>query len=105
MFTKDALCMYSKTILLVDDTPLFLKIAKDFFRREQVNILTASNGPEAVAFVKKDQPDLVFMDLHMLGGDGDEACNEIKTDIRLKSTPILTSDNYNSPLATIIFPV
>jgi CheY-like chemotaxis protein len=97
VFTKDALFMYSKTILLVDDTPLFLKIAKDFFRREQVNILTATNGPEAVAFVKKDRPDLVFMDLYMFGGDGDEACKEIKADVRLKSTPVIMVTSSDNP--------
>jgi hypothetical protein len=31
MIVKDILYMFSKTILLVDDTPLFIKIAKDFF--------------------------------------------------------------------------
>jgi CheY-like chemotaxis protein len=97
MFTKDALFMYSKTILLVDDTPLFLKIAKDFFRREQVNILTATNGPEAVAVVKKVQPDLVLMDLYMFGGDGDEACKEIKDDVRLKSTPVIMVTSSDNP--------
>ena len=89
--------MYSKTILLVDDTPLFLKIAKDFFRREQVNILTASNGPEAVAVVKKQQPDLVFMDLYMFGGDGDEACKEIKADVRFRSTPVIMVTSSGNP--------
>jgi CheY-like chemotaxis protein len=96
MYTKEILYMFSKTILLVDDTPLFIKLAKDFFRREQVNVLTARNGPEAVAIVKAEKPDLVFMDLYMDGGDGDKACQEIKIDPHLKTTPIImvTSSNY-----------
>jgi CheY-like chemotaxis protein/Tfp pilus assembly protein PilZ len=97
MITKDILFMFSKTILLVDDTPLFIKLAKDFFRREQVNILTASNGPEAVTAVKNEEPDLVFMDLYMLGGDGDKACKEIKSNIRLKSIPIIMVTSSNNP--------
>ncbi len=97
MFTKDILTSFSKTVLLVDDTPLFIKLAKEFFRREQVNILTAGNGPEAVTTVKKEEPDLVFMDLYMFGGDGDEACKEIKSDIRMKSLPIIMVTSSDNP--------
>jgi CheY-like chemotaxis protein len=89
MLTKKILSMYSKTILLVDDGQFFLKMAEDSFRREQVNILTANSGPEAVDILKENKIDLVFMDLYMPGGDGDEACREIKSDQRLKSTPIV----------------
>jgi CheY-like chemotaxis protein len=97
MSVKDILHMFSKTILLVDDTPLFIKIAKDFFRREQVNILTANNGPEAVTIARNEKPDLIFMDLYMIGGDGDEACKEIKNNINLKLTPIIMVTSSNNP--------
>jgi CheY-like chemotaxis protein len=97
MFTKDILYMYSKTILIVDDGPLFLKMAKDFFRREQVDIVTATSGPEAADVFKKENPDLVFMDLYMTGGDGDEACKEIKSNYRLKSVPIVMMTSSDRP--------
>lgn len=98
MFTKQILSMFSKTILLVDDTPLFVRMAEDFLRREQVNILTATNGPDAVKAVRMNKPDLVFMDLYMPGFDGDEACKLIKSDSQFQSTPIVmvtSSDNPN----------
>ena len=88
--------MFSKTILLVDDTPLFIKIAKDFFRREQINILTANSGPEAVTIAKNEKPDLIFMDLYMIGGDGDLACKEIKNNINLKLIPIIMVTSSNN---------
>lgn len=97
MSTKQVLFMYSKTILLVDDTPLFIKLAQDFFRREQVNILTAKNGPEAVATVKTHKPDLVFMDLYMAGGDGDLACQAIKSDLGSKATPVIMVTSSGNP--------
>jgi len=97
MIVKDILYKFSKTILLVDDTPLFIKIAKDFFRREQINILTASNGPEAVTMAKNEKPDLIFMDLYMIGGDGDVACKEIKNNINLKLIPIIMVTISNNP--------
>lgn len=89
MYTKETLYMYSKKILFVDDTPLFIKLAKDFFRREQVEILTAENGRQAVEVVKNEKPDLVFMDLYMPEMDGDAACRLIKSDMNVGSTPIV----------------
>lgn len=97
MFTKETLFMYSKKILIVDDTPLFIKLAEDFFRREQVEILTAGNGQKAVEVIRKQQPDLVFMDLYMPIMDGDLACREIKQDYRFRSTPIIMVTSSNRP--------
>jgi len=79
--------MFSKTLLIVDDTPLFLRLAKDLFRREQVDILTAQSGPEAVEIVRTTKIDLILMDLYMAEGDGDEACKQIKSDPRCTNNP------------------
>lgn len=100
MLTKKILFMFSKTILIADDTPLFVKLAKDLFRREQVDILVAENGPEAVEMVKNNKIDLILMDLHMTGGNGDEACKQIKGDPELRQTPIvmMTSTNYQKDI-------
>ena len=97
MFTKEVLSMYSKTILIVDDWRLFLKMIEDVFRREQVNILKAKCGPEAVDLIRKKRPDLVFMDLYMTGGNGDDACREIKNDPGLKSTPVIMVTSSDNP--------
>lgn len=97
MFTKEILSMYSKTILIVDDWRLFLEMIEDIFRREQVDLLKAKSGPEAVELIHKEAPDLVFMDLFMTGGNGDDACREIKSDPDLKSTPIVMVTSSDKP--------
>lgn len=97
MYTKETLFMYSKTILFVDDVRLFLNLAVDFFRREQVNLLTASSGVEALEIVRKEKPDLVFLDLYMPGGDGDAACRQIKDDYRLKAIPVVMVTSSDTP--------
>jgi CheY-like chemotaxis protein/Tfp pilus assembly protein PilZ len=96
MYTKQILSMFSKTLLIVDDTPLFLRLAKDLFRREQIEILIAESGPEAVEIAKQNNIDLILMDLFMTEGDGDEACQQIKNDPDVRPTPIvmMTSSNY-----------
>ena len=97
MFTKKILSMFSKTILIVDDTPLFIRLAKDLFRREQVDILVATSGPEAVAKAKNNKIDMILMDLYMSGGDGDEACRRLKSDPELRQIPVVMMTSSNSP--------
>ena len=97
MFIKDTLFMYSKKILLVDDDDRQLAVAEDCFRREQVEIITAEDGLQAVTVIRMETPDLVLMDLYMPGGDGDLACREIKHDVNLKSTPIIMMTEGAAP--------
>ena len=97
MLTNNVLQTNPVTILIVDDWRLFLKMAEDIFRREHVNIIKAQCGPEAVELVRNEKPDLVFMDLYMAGGNGDEACKEIKSDPSLKTTPIIIVTSSDKP--------
>ena len=97
MFIKDTLFMYSKKILLVDDDSRHLAVAEDCFRREQVEIITAEDGLQAVTATRMEQPDLVLMELHMPDGDGDLACREIKHDPRFKLTPIVMMTEDAAP--------
>jgi CheY-like chemotaxis protein len=97
MFIKDTLFMYSKKILLVDDDRTQPAIVEDFFRREQVEIITAENGLQAVALTRIEKPDLVLMDLCMPDGDGDLACKKIKHDPSVKFTPIVMMVDGEAP--------
>lgn len=68
----------SLRILLVDDVELFLELEKTFFRREDVDLLVARSGEEALSLVAKEALDLVFLDLYMPAINGDEVCRRIK---------------------------
>jgi len=98
MYTKSILFMYSKNILIADDHPATLKMAEDMLSREQVNLFYAQCGPEAVKLIRVEKPDLVFMALDMEGGNGDDACKEIKSDPRLRSTPIIMLISDDNPV-------
>lgn len=81
--------MTQKKVLLVDDVELFVELEKTFFRREEVTLLVARNGRQAVETVQKELPDLVFMDLFMPEMDGDEACRVLKQDPNFNRLPII----------------
>ncbi|MBS1535988.1 MAG: response regulator transcription factor [Flavobacteriaceae bacterium] len=65
-------------ILLVDDEPDILEIVGYNLSQEGYQILTASNGKEAIAKAKKDLPHLIIMDVMMPEMDGMEACEQIR---------------------------
>jgi len=81
--------MNKRTILLADDTRFFIELEKTFFRRDDFNLITASNGAEVLKSVFSANPDLVFLDLYMPGMNGDECCRIIKADPRTKHIPVV----------------
>ncbi len=72
--------MARKKVLLADDAELLLDLEKKILVREGVTVLTAGNGREALDLVRRERPDLVFLDLDMPVMDGDECCRRIRED-------------------------
>ena len=84
-------------ILLVDDVRLFLELEKSFLHLAQAKILTAANGEEALAVVRKERPDLVFLDLYMPVLDGAACCSAIKSDPEISTTPVIMVTTGGKP--------
>ncbi|WP_104735396.1 response regulator transcription factor [Hanstruepera ponticola] len=76
------------TILLVDDEPDILEIVGYNLSAEGYQIITASNGIEAVKKAKKEKPQLIVMDVMMPEMDGIEACEQIRKVPELSDTII-----------------
>jgi two-component system alkaline phosphatase synthesis response regulator PhoP len=75
-------------ILLVDDEQDILEIVGYNLAQEGYQIVTASNGREAIAKAKKELPQLIIMDVMMPEMDGMEACENIRRIPELKDTII-----------------
>jgi len=65
-------------LLVVDDEPGICDILKKTFAPVGFKVLTATNGQEALALVKKEKPKIIFLDIRMLGMSGLEVLKEIK---------------------------
>ena len=68
----------SLKILVADDDALGRRLMHLILTREGHHVNVAANGLEALAAVKNDQFDIVFMDLHMQDMDGLEASRQIR---------------------------
>jgi len=65
-------------ILLVDDEPDILEIVGYNLKNEGYQIITASNGLEAIKVAKKNLPHLILLDVMMPEMDGIEACEKLR---------------------------
>ena len=75
-------------ILLVDDEQDILEIVGYNLTQEGYQVITASNGKEAITKAKKELPHLIILDVMMPEMDGIEACENIRRIPELESTII-----------------
>ena len=82
-------------ILLVDDEPDILEFLSYNLKKEGYNVYTANNGKEAIAIAKKENPQLIILDVMMPDMDGIETCRQIRELPGLKDVMIafLTARN------------
>jgi|SRR5580704_13027794 CheY-like chemotaxis protein len=72
-----------------DDKKLFIASAKEI--DERITFVTASDGQEALRFLKDEHnklPDYIFLDLRMPRVGGKKCLEEIKGDQRLRDVPV-----------------
>lgn len=79
----------SARILVVDDTPVNVKLLSAKLAKDYYAILTASNGPEALEIAKKEVPDLILLDVMMPEMDGFEVCTKLKEDPATQHIPVV----------------
>jgi twitching motility two-component system response regulator PilG len=77
------------SILLVDDSGLFRGIAENIERRTRCRVLTAGSGGEALSAVRRERPDLVFLDAELSGMTEFDVCRVLKADSHFSRTPIV----------------
>jgi class 3 adenylate cyclase len=79
----------SERILVVDDTPLNVKLLADLLGTRGYVITTASSGGEALAKVAIEAPDLVLLDIMMPGMSGYEVCRRLRADAATALLPVV----------------
>jgi len=78
-----------KTILVVDDEPRIVELARDYLEHAGFAVLTAGDGPTALALARTRNPDLVVLDLGLPGLDGLDVTRQLRTVERTAALPIV----------------
>jgi two-component system, OmpR family, alkaline phosphatase synthesis response regulator PhoP len=82
----------NQTILIVDDEAhlrMLLQQTLEELEDEGVELLTATNGEEAIATIESSRPRLVFLDVMMPKLSGFDVCNRAKRTLGLTDTYIV----------------
>lgn len=79
----------SARILVVDDVIPNVKILEAKLSVEYYDVVTAYNGPDALAIALEQQPDLILLDVMMPQMDGFEVCQRLKADKRTAHIPVV----------------
>ena len=73
-------------VLICDDNPAIQKSLSSYFEAENMDVLYAATGEEALACLREKEPDLVILDIMLPDMSGLDVCLEIR---RTKNVPIL----------------
>ena len=66
-------------LLIVDDEIDVREFAKNFFKKRQIEVLTAAGGATALEIINRENPDLVLLDVRMEEMTGIEVLRKLKT--------------------------
>lgn len=88
----------TKRILIVEDTPFFRMIEKDFLTSAGFEVIEAENGKQAIDLLNEERVDAVIMDVVMPVMDGWEAIQIIRNDNRFKTLPVMAVTSLGSDI-------
>ncbi len=85
----------SALVLVADHDPFNLRLLHEVCEAAGYTVITAADGPEVLAMVARQPPDLVLLDVEMPALDGFEILRILKTDVDLANIPVVlvTSDD------------
>jgi len=90
------------TVLIVDDEPKIAAIARDYLEHAGFAVLTATDGPTALATVRQRHPDLVVLDLGLPGIDGLDVTRRLRGDPSTATLPIVMLTARDEEIDTLI---
>ena len=85
----------TSTILLVDDYPDALDVWGLYLRAAGFSVLTAADGPTALAVATEQHPDLIVLDLELPGKSGIEVATALRAQPSTRDIPLIAATGYS----------
>lgn len=73
-------------IMIVEDDERLATLTQEYLQNNGMQVKVVDNGEDAIRLIRREQPDLVVLDLMLPGADGLTVCREVRADFR---NPIL----------------
>jgi DNA-binding response OmpR family regulator len=83
----------SRTILVVDDEPRIVELARDYLEHAGFRVITANDGRAALDVARHHRPDLIVLDLGLPGLDGLDVTRELRRDGSLPIVMVTARDD------------
>jgi len=92
-------------VLVVDDDPDFVNITRTILQSQDYEVVTAANGEQALAAMRKEKPDLVLLDIMMSYNlDGLDVGREMAEDAELRDIPVIMVTSLTGARAQVALP-
>ncbi len=88
----------SARVLVVDDIPANVKLLEAKLSAEYFDVLTALNGPDAIAICERGEADIMLLDVMMPGMNGFEVCRRLKGGATTAHIPVVIVTALDQPL-------
>src|SRR5262245_49208609 len=79
----------SKTVLIVEDNELNMKLFRDLLEAHGYKTLQTRNGIEALSLAREHRPDLILMDIQLPEVSGLDVTKWLKEDEKLREIPVI----------------
>ncbi len=76
-------------VMVIDDSKTIRRTAESLLKNAGCEVLTATDGFEALAMIADNRPDVIFVDIMMPRLDGYQTCALIKNNAEFKHTPVI----------------
>lgn len=76
-------------VMVIDDSKTIRRTAETLLKKEGCEVVTATDGFEALAKIADHRPDIIFVDIMMPRLDGYQTCALIKQNQMFKGTPVI----------------
>jgi len=76
-------------VMVIDDSKTIRRTAEILLKKEGCEVVTATDGFEALAKIAEHRPDIIFVDIMMPRLDGYQTCALIKRNRMFRDTPVI----------------